>query len=96
MGTDRTLGLMALTALAATAVPIAMATPAVAATPGQVVITEWQYNGSEFVELSNVGTRSTATRSPIGSPTGTTGSRGRSAPTSARASRHDHHPRRHP
>jgi hypothetical protein len=35
--------------------PSAMASPAGAATPGQVVITEWQYNGSEFVELTNVG-----------------------------------------
>ena len=39
--------------------PLALATPAGAATPGQVVITEWMYNpissGSEFVEVTNIG-----------------------------------------
>ena len=43
-------------------VPFALASPAGAATPGQVVITEWMYNptqsppkASEFVEVTNVG-----------------------------------------
>ncbi len=41
-------------------VPVALASPAAAATPGQVVITEWMYNPTvsakaEFVELTNVG-----------------------------------------
>jgi hypothetical protein len=43
-------------------VPFALAGPADAATPGQVVITEWMYNptlsppaASEFVEVTNVG-----------------------------------------
>lgn len=42
--------------------PSALSTPASAATPGQVVITEWMYNplqsapvGSEFVEITNIG-----------------------------------------
>jgi hypothetical protein len=55
--------LLALVTLgAASVVPFALASPAGAATPGQVVITEWMYNptaappaGSEFVEVTNVG-----------------------------------------
>jgi hypothetical protein len=36
-------------------VPATSSSSVGAATPGQVVITEWQYNGSEFVELTNIG-----------------------------------------
>src|SRR4051812_16006343 len=40
-------------------VPFAIASPASAAVPGQIVITEWMYNpvksASEFVEVTNVG-----------------------------------------
>ncbi|HMK12756.1 MAG TPA: lamin tail domain-containing protein [Acidimicrobiales bacterium] len=39
--------------------PLVLATPASAAVPGQVVITEWMYNpvlsASEFVEVTNIG-----------------------------------------
>jgi hypothetical protein len=51
-----------LTLAAASVVTTALATPASATTPGQVVITEWMYNptlsppaASEFVEVTNVG-----------------------------------------
>ena len=49
-----------LTLAASSVVAFAVATPAGAAVPGQVVITEWMYNpvgrrGSEFVEVTNIG-----------------------------------------
>src|SRR5918993_209698 len=52
----RTLRRVAYVALAAAmVVPLGTATAVGAAAPGQVVITDWQYNGSEFVELTNLG-----------------------------------------
>ena len=52
--------LLALVTLGATSVvPFALVSPASAATPSQVVITEWMYNptasASEFVEVTNIG-----------------------------------------
>ena len=52
--------LAALLTLGATSVvSIALASPASAAVPGQIVITEWMYNprlsASEFVEVTNIG-----------------------------------------
>ena len=48
-----------LTLGAMSVVPFALATPAGAAVPGQIVITEWMYNpvasASEFVEVTNIG-----------------------------------------
>src|SRR5262245_34661120 len=45
--------------VASSVVAIAIASPAGAAVPGQVVITEWMYNpvrsASEFVEVTNIG-----------------------------------------
>src|SRR3954454_3042733 len=52
--------LAALLTLGVTSViPFALATPAGAAVPGQIVITEWMYNpvasASEFIEVTNIG-----------------------------------------
>ena len=48
-----------LTLAVSSIVALAVSTPATAAVPGQVVITEWMYNpissGSEFVEVTNIG-----------------------------------------
>src|SRR5262245_61002856 len=48
-----------MTLAAMSVVPFALAKPAGAAVPGQVVITEWMYNpissASEFVEVTNIG-----------------------------------------
>ncbi len=48
-----------LTLAVSSIVAFAVSTPATAAVPGQVVITEWMYNpissGSEFVEVTNIG-----------------------------------------
>ena len=63
MPNRRVRGLVAVMTLGAMSiVPFALASPAGAATPGQVVITEWMYNptlsppaASEFVEVTNVG-----------------------------------------
>jgi hypothetical protein len=49
----------AVVALVVTSVVVTLASPASAAVPGQIVITEWMYNpvksASEFVEVTNVG-----------------------------------------
>jgi hypothetical protein len=52
---------LAVSLAATTVVSVALASPATAAVPGQVVITEWMYSptnsaaGAEFVELTNIG-----------------------------------------
>lgn len=58
----RLLALTASLTIVTSVTTVALATPASAAVPGQIVITEWMYNpvssGAEFIEITNIGGQS--------------------------------------